>query len=219
MARAGDALEAALGTILSPMLVRSVMATLPAAAEVDLEALDVVAGYELLRHAAAAARIFAPTPPAGLLELLHQKVTAGRPFMPSTRSLFVSSDADVVAVQDAAHRMLRSLFKPSDCVRAVTATSELARNIYLYARTGEVHLEVSEKDGKVAFLVVASDRGPGIAHLDEVLAGTYRSQTGLGRGLAGARALLDELDIKTGPHGTTIRGTKRVRLSDIARTS
>lgn len=217
MARVRDVLAGALGATLSPLLVRSVLATLPESADQDTDTLDVVSGYELLHHVAAAARIFAPDPAPGLLERLHRQVTAGRPLLPTTKAVPVSSDADVVAVQEAAHRLLRGLFKASDCVRAITATSELARNISLYAGTGEVRLEVSETDRAIVFLVVATDRGPGIPHLDQVLAGTYRSKTGLGRGLPGARALLDTLDIQTGPQGTTIRGTKSTRRSDLAR--
>ncbi|HVE81607.1 MAG TPA: ATP-binding protein [Myxococcales bacterium] len=217
MPRAREAVAEALGVDLTPLLVRSVVATLPSIADQEVEALDVVSGYELLRYAAAGVRIFAPTPPAELLELLHRRLTAGQPFRPTSRVLTVTSDADVVAAQDAAQKMVRGLLKPSDCIRAVTAVSELARNIYLYAKTGDVRLQVSEADLTLTFQVIASDRGPGIQRLDEILSGAYRSKTGLGRGLAGAKALLDTLDIQTGPQGTTIRGTKTARLSDIAR--
>jgi serine/threonine-protein kinase RsbT len=219
MARARDAVADALSTALTPLLVRSVVATLPATADQEIESLDVVEGYDLLRHTASAARIFSPDSPPDLLEVLHQRVTAGRSFRPTSRVLPVTSDADVIAAQEAALQMLRGLFRSTDCVRVATAVSELVRNIYAYARTGEVRLELSEADRMLTFRVVASDRGPGIARLEEVLAGTYRSMTGLGRGLAGAKALLDELNIQTGPQGTTVTGLKKASLADLGKIS
>ena len=44
-----------------------------------------------------------------------------------------------------------------------------------------------------------SDDGPGIADLDAVLAGSYRSPTGMGLGIVGARRLMDQFDIESIP--------------------
>src|SRR4029453_10975054 len=49
------------------------------------------------------------------------------------------------------------------------------------------------------------DSGGGISNLDEVLSGRYRSTTGLGVGLVGARRLMDRFQIDSGGHGTTIQ--------------
>jgi signal transduction histidine kinase len=49
-----------------------------------------------------------------------------------------------------------------------------------------------------------ADEGPGMADLEAVLAGRYRSETGLGLGIAGTRRLADVFDIKSGPSGTTV---------------
>jgi anti-sigma regulatory factor (Ser/Thr protein kinase) len=210
-----EALQAA---SLPQVAVRSIVATLPAAANAEVGALDVVAGYDLLRYLAAGTRVFAPTPQPALLDDIYRRMTAGKSFRPTARTLTVFSDHDVVVAQESAHAMLRGLFKPTECIRVVTAVSELARNIYLYAQTGEVRLELSEQpDRTLLFSVLAADHGPGIAHLDEILAGRYRSRTGLGKGLLGAKNLLENLDIQTGPGGTRIRGFKRSRLPDTLR--
>jgi serine/threonine-protein kinase RsbT len=217
-----DAVAEVLETTLMPLLVRSIVATLPTpAADGEVGSLDVISGYNLLRHVAAGARIFStnPTQSPDLLEALHDRIAGGRPFRPVNQVLSVSSDHDVVAVQDATGRLVRGIFKPTDCVRVLTAVSELARNIYLYAGAGEVRLELAEADRTLTFQVTASDRGPGIARLPEILAGTYRSKSGLGRGLLGAKTLLEDLDIQTSPQGTTIRGVKRIRVSDTMRIS
>ena len=61
------------------------------------------------------------------------------------------------------------------------------------------------RGGGAGIEIVAHDEGPGIGNLDEILAGRYRSRTGMGLGLVGAKRLMDELTIETGPgKGTTV---------------
>jgi anti-sigma regulatory factor (Ser/Thr protein kinase) len=203
---------------LMPVAARSIVTTLPSSANQEVGSLDVVTGHDLLRYLGAGLRVFSSAPQPALIDELHRRITDGRGFKPTMKVLTVTSDHHVVMAQDAAQLMLRGLFKPTDCVRAVTAVSELARNIYLYAQTGEVRLTLQEEpDRSLTFQVTASDRGPGIPHLEEVLSGRYRSRTGLGKGLVGARTLLDGLDIKTGPGGTTVKGFKKCRPPDTLR--
>jgi len=214
-----DAVAEALAAVMTPLLVRSIVATLPSSSEGEVGSLDMMAGYDLLRYVADGARIFSGPPSVDLLTTLHDLIGGSQSFRPSAQVLTVTSDHDVIAAQDAARRLVRALFKPTDCVRVVTAVSELARNIYMYAGTGEVRLNVSEADRTITFQVIASDRGPGIARLEEILAGTYHSRSGLGRGLLGAKTLLEGLEIQTGPQGTTIKGVKQARFADIMRVS
>lgn len=87
------------------------------------------------------------------------------------------------------------------CTRAATVVSELARNIILYAGGGKVKLRIVDNDLEI----VASDNGPGIPHIDEVLSGDYHSNTGLGQGLRGVKKLADRFDVRTGAgQGTTV---------------
>jgi len=47
--------------------------------------------------------------------------------------------------------------------------------------------------------------GPGIPHLEDVLLGRYRSETGLGQGIVGAKRLVLHFDLETSPgKGTTV---------------
>src|SRR5262249_595287 len=49
------------------------------------------------------------------------------------------------------------------------------------------------------------DKGNGIADVQSILSGSYRSATGMGVGILGARRLMDEFDIKSGRDtGTTV---------------
>jgi serine/threonine-protein kinase RsbT len=94
-------------------------------------------------------------------------------------------------------------FDPTDQTRIATAVSELARNIQRYAGTGTVEL-APLRTPRPGIRVVARDHGPGITHLDEILAGEYASKTGLGLGIRGCRQLMDEFTVQTSPEGTVI---------------
>ena len=102
-------------------------------------------------------------------------------------------EAVVVARQRAGDLAELLGFDRRDQTRIATATSELARNAYRYARGGRVLLA---RDGETLRIEV-SDDGPGIPHLDDVLSGAYRSATGMGQGLVGVHRLMDDVHIDT----------------------
>lgn len=86
--------------------------------------------------------------------------------------------------------------------KIITAVSELARNIARYVGDGEVRFRIDTNIRRI--VIVAEDEGRGIPNLDTILAGKYRSRTGLGRGILGVKNLADHFDIQTGRTGTTI---------------
>lgn len=90
-----------------------------------------------------------------------------------------------------------------DAQRVATAVSELGRNIIAYTPGGQIELEI-RRGPPVYVRLVASDTGTGIKQLSDVLAGKYRSKTGLGRGLLGVKRLMHDFRIETGPLGTRI---------------
>ncbi|HEX3618631.1 MAG TPA: ATP-binding protein [Solirubrobacteraceae bacterium] len=90
--------------------------------------------------------------------------------------------------------------------RIATAVSELARNAHRYAGGGVVNFSVDES----SLLIEVSDAGPGIADLEAVLSGRYRSTTGMGQGLVGVRRLMDSFDVETSGAGTRVRTSKRL---------
>lgn len=87
--------------------------------------------------------------------------------------------------------------------KIATAIAELARNILLYAISGQVRLAAMESPRR-GVEVAATDEGPGIPDLELVLSGNYRSRTGMGMGLRGARRLMDTFDITSSPTGTSV---------------
>ena len=125
----------------------------------------------------------------------------------------VETEDDVVVARGFARELARRLgFSPSDQVKVATATSELARNIVQYAGRGQVTIRqcVSFDPG---IEIIAEDQGSGIVDLEAILSGNYRSKRGMGRGLLGTRAIMDDFDVKTAPNsGTriTIRKLRKV---------
>jgi len=85
--------------------------------------------------------------------------------------------------------------------RVVTMVSELARNIVSYSKGG--YIEVIPHVGKI--VIVSADRGPGIADLELVLSGNYKSRTGLGKGLLGVKRLSNGFEITSTAEGTHVR--------------
>ncbi len=121
----------------------------------------------------------------------------------------IESDNDVVTARQRARELAAMLdLTSTDQTLLATAISEVARNITTYAKRGEVLLSIVRDAGpptREGIRVVARDRGPGIENVDLAMQDGYTSGGGLGLGLPGARRLVDEFDLETGPSvGTTV---------------
>ncbi|MBB4638798.1 ATP-binding protein [Longimicrobium terrae] len=125
--------------------------------------------------------------------------------MSALLAVSIARDTDVVPARQRARQMALLLgMDAQDAVRIATAVSEIARNAWEYAGGGRVEFAVAGEPGAQRLEVTVSDRGPGIPHLDAVLAGTWRSAGGMGVGLAGAHRLVDRVTVDTAPG----RGTR-----------
>ena len=118
----------------------------------------------------------------------------------------VSSDSDVVAAREKGRELSARLgFSSIDLTLIVTAISEVARNILLYAHEGDIVLRLDNHDGHRGIVVEARDEGPGIPDLDLAMRDSYSTGNGLGLGLPGARRLMDEFEIQSElSKGTTV---------------
>jgi signal transduction histidine kinase/CheY-like chemotaxis protein len=124
--------------------------------------------------------------------------------------LALRTERDVVQARQRAREIAAELgLDNQDQIRIATAASEMARNAFRYARDGRVEFAV-ELGEPQSLEITISDSGPGIANLDEILEGRYKSTTGLGVGLLGTRRLMDGFEIDTRPSGTTIRIAKHI---------
>lgn len=116
----------------------------------------------------------------------------------------ITLEGDVVRARGAGRDMCRALgMSEINQVKVATAISELARNIFHYAKTGSVVVRKLTTP-KAGIEIVASDSGPGIPDIKLVLSGTYKSKTGMGKGLLGARRLMDHFEIESAPGRTVV---------------
>lgn len=121
-------------------------------------------------------------------------------------SVPIENEGDVVTVRQRAHRIAELLgFERQDQTRIATAVSELARNAFGYAGGGRAEFALDANATPQRFVVRICDQGPGIAELQTILDGQYRSPSGMGLGLTGARRLMDTFAIDSTPgKGTTV---------------
>ena len=121
-------------------------------------------------------------------------------------ALAIQNELDVVAARQRARQVaLLCGFPTQEQTRIATAVSELARNVYNYARSGRAEFAIEGDTAPQLLVIRIEDKGPGIPHLNLVLSGRYRSSTGMGLGILGARKLMDQCDIRSVEgEGTTV---------------
>lgn len=121
-------------------------------------------------------------------------------------SVPIRAEHDVVRARTLGKDMAKQLgFSDVVQTKVATAVSELARNIFQYAGTGEVRIRRIEGKRR-GIEIVARDQGPGISDPALILSGQYRSKWGMGAGLRGTKRLVDEFELDTHPGlGTTVR--------------
>ncbi len=118
----------------------------------------------------------------------------------------IGSDADIVAARQQGRALAAPLgFSRVDLTLIATAISEVARNIFAYAKRGEIVLSLANQGSRRGIVVAARDDGPGISDIALAMQDGYSTSRGLGLGLPGAKRLMDEFEITSQPgKGTTI---------------
>jgi serine/threonine-protein kinase RsbT len=124
--------------------------------------------------------------------------------------ILIEANDDVVRVRARVREAAeRAGFGHIDQVRLVTAASELARNIRLYAERGMVEITRVKNNNRRGLHIKFEDHGPGIADIKLAMTDGYTTSRGLGKGLPGSRRLVDDFEIQSVPgEGTTVRITK-----------
>lgn len=117
-------------------------------------------------------------------------------------------ERDVVQARQRAREIAAALgFDHQEQIRIATATSEIARNAFRYATGGKVTFG-AVLDEPQAFHIEVKDKGAGIARLDSILEGRYKSQTGMGMGIVGTKRLMDSFVIESSATGTYVSFAK-----------
>jgi serine/threonine-protein kinase RsbT len=129
--------------------------------------------------------------------------------LPAPRKLPIEQEKDIATARlEAWSEAVRIGLSKFASVKVATAVSELARNIIFYAVKGTVELRSLKDDrGVIGLQIIATDQGPGIpsSKLEEIWAGTYKSQRGMGKGLVAVKKLVDDFHLDTRPGlGTTV---------------
>jgi len=127
----------------------------------------------------------------------------------------INDEADILEARQAARAIAGDLgFDLASQTLIATAISELARNILKYARSGEILLRRTARNGARGITIVAADKGPGIADTELAMTDGFSTGRGLGLGLPGTRRLMDDFDLVSEVgRGTTVTATRWTRRS------
>ncbi|MEX1369375.1 MAG: ATP-binding protein [Nannocystaceae bacterium] len=127
------------------------------------------------------------------------------PHQPTPITVELRSETDMSLARQAARNLAEKMGARSfDTQKFTTAVSELARNIVMYAGRGQLEL-IPLSEGMRGLRVLATDQGPGIPNLDEILEGRYISKKGLGKGILGVRKLMSSFEISSDAYGTRVQ--------------
>lgn len=110
----------------------------------------------------------------------------------------INSDVDILLARQVARELAKEVgFGIIDETRIVTAVSEITRNALQYAGGGSLTVRVLSQEDRKGLEIICEDRGPGIADKEKALQGGWSTGGGLGRGLSGTRALVDEFELQS----------------------
>jgi serine/threonine-protein kinase RsbT len=119
--------------------------------------------------------------------------------------VIIRAEIDIVSVRRSVREAaLRMGFGPTDVTRIVTAASELARNVFNYAGSGQMTWRWLQEAGRDGLELSFIDQGPGIVDVEAALTPGHTTSRGLGMGLPGSRRLMGELELTSKPGEGTV---------------
>ncbi len=217
-----DAVGAVLSGAISAITQRSIFNRLGGLARTPVDQLGPVERQTVLKELESSLRLFARASSAELLAACERALTeapgtgtgtsAASPTAQASKAIHkvfaVDQEKDIATARlEAWSEAVRIGLSKFTAVKVATAVSELARNIVFYAGKGTVELRATEDERGPSLHIVATDKGPGIEprRLEEIWAGTYKSQRGMGKGLLAVKKLVTDFHLDTGPgKGTTV---------------
>ena len=224
-----DAVGAVLSGAISAITQRSIFNRLGGLARTPVGQLGPVERQTVLKELESSLRLFARSSSAELLAACERALSdlsgtgpgaaspagtgtgGGGPAAPASKAIHktfaVDQEKDIATARlEAWSEAVRIGLSKFTAVKVATAVSELARNIVFYAGKGTVELRATEDERGPSLQIVATDMGPGIESrkLEEIWAGTYKSQRGMGKGLLAVKKLVTDFHLDTGPGKGTI---------------
>jgi serine/threonine-protein kinase RsbT len=125
----------------------------------------------------------------------------------------INLEVDIVSARQQGRALAVEVgFSGGDLTLIATAISEIARNIVVYAKRGEILLSPIQDGARRGILVVARDQGPGIPDVAQAMQDGYSTGKSLGLGLPGAKRIMDDFEIVSEVgKGTTVTMRKWMR--------
>ncbi|WP_288841222.1 anti-sigma regulatory factor [uncultured Deefgea sp.] len=119
----------------------------------------------------------------------------------------INNEDDVRGAVMLSYSEMMSRFNDAGLATQIaTCISELAMNIVKYAQYGELYIHYQSN---YSIEIIAEDRGPGIANIEQAMQDHFSSKGTLGLGLPGVKRMVDEFEIQSKMnHGTRIRVKK-----------
>lgn len=109
----------------------------------------------------------------------------------------IVTEWDIVAARQLVRNEAKAIgFGVVDQARITTAISELARNIYLYALSGEIIIERVTDGDLLGIRIIAVDKGQGIMDVRKVIGDRFSISGELETSLFGIKRLMDDLEIQ-----------------------
>lgn len=110
----------------------------------------------------------------------------------------IGSEADLITVRKTVRAVVTRLgFGVTDATRIVTAASELARNVYVYAKSGILRWRVVDSSAGIGIELIFEDKGPGISDIKQAVQEGFSTSGGMGMGLSGTKRLMDEMEVQS----------------------
>ncbi len=133
--------------------------------------------------------------------------------MAEIRRISIKNELDIVTARVEARSLAKEMgFGIIDQARIATATSELARNVILYAQGGQIILNRLDLNGRLGLQIICEDWGPGIENVEQIMSSNHRVGRETGTGLPGTRRIMDEFEIRSQiGKGTTVTVCKWLR--------
>jgi anti-sigma regulatory factor (Ser/Thr protein kinase) len=120
--------------------------------------------------------------------------------MSGARRIGIEGEEDVAHARSRTRELAQGVGLADRATEAlVTAVSELARNIVMHARYGEIVIEpgIEPPGRRRGLTVVARDIGPGIEDIQLAMQDGFTTAGSMGCGLPAARRLVDRLEISS----------------------
>jgi serine/threonine-protein kinase RsbT len=132
----------------------------------------------------------------------------------SRSAIRIRCEDDIVLVRQKVRALAHQRgFDPFATAAITTATSELARNVWMHAGSGEAVVEELSVEARFGLRIQFRDEGPGIPDVQRALAGGFSTARSLGLGLSGSRRLVDEFNLESIPgRGTVVTIVKWTRF-------